>query len=76
MRLHSSTLGPKMLGACVEQGSASRTQSLILGHVSLQARPLFTKCMTSLTGFAIGDSLAQVLLACEGTTFAAPYGHT
>ncbi len=31
-----------------------------LALVLLQARPLLTKCMTSLTGFAIGDTLAQV----------------
>ena len=36
------------------------THAVMLVLVLSQARPLLTKCMTSLTGFAIGDTLAQV----------------
>jgi hypothetical protein len=42
---------------------------------SLEARPLVTKCMTSLTGFAIGDTLAQVQRSAVTDTRASTLGH-
>ncbi len=48
------------LRSCPSKARTTCKHKVKLALVLPQARPLLTKCMTSLTGFAIGDTLAQV----------------